>query len=82
MLLWIIVAILIVAICIPILRTIVGIAILGGMIYGIIKFFWNLFTGHTIPNAIKTLIKMAIIALFVIVFVRTLVFAIAWYGGV
>lgn len=82
MLLLIIVVILIVAICIPILRTIVGIAILVGMIYGIIKFFWNLFRGHTIPTAIETLLKIAIFLAFAFVFLRTLIFAMAWYGGV
>lgn len=67
---------------VPVFRTIVGIAILGGMIYGIIKFFWNLFTGHTIPNAIEILLKIAIFLAFAFVFLRTLVFVIAWYGGV
>lgn len=84
LLLLIIAAILIVAICIifPILRTIVGIVILVGIVFLVIYFFVKLFRGHTIETSVLTVLKIAIVVAFALAFIRTLVFAIAWYGGV
>lgn len=78
---FLVVVLAVICVIFPVFRTILGIAILLGMIYVIIKFLWNLFTGHTIPTAIEILLKIAIFLAFALVFLRTIVFLIAWYGG-